>query len=212
MDVYSQLTAWAAADPGRPKVTWYGPDGERVELSAKGLHNWVSKTANLLVDELDAEPGTRLGLDLPVHWRTVVWLLAAWSAGLHVCFSPQAVNVLVTTAGAATGSADEWPGALIVVQALPALAVRADPPVAQGWYDGAAEIRLQPDVFIAPTVTGHPETAPIPADRTLIVGPPAEAHQQWWQTLAAGGSIVLHHAPNQVDSVLRSSERITAVR
>ena len=46
------------ADPGRPRLTWYGPDGERVELSAKVLDNWVAKTANLLVDELDAGPGS----------------------------------------------------------------------------------------------------------------------------------------------------------
>ena len=41
------------ADPGRPRLTWYGPDAERVELSGKVLLNWVAKTANLLTDELD---------------------------------------------------------------------------------------------------------------------------------------------------------------
>jgi non-ribosomal peptide synthetase component F len=48
------------------------------------LDNWVAKTANLLVDELDAGPGSRVVLDLPPHWRTVVWLLATWSAGACV--------------------------------------------------------------------------------------------------------------------------------
>src|SRR6187551_1020135 len=75
-------------DPGRPRVTWYGPDHERVEFSAKTLNNWVSKTANLLVDELDVGPGSRLGLALPGHWRTVVWLLAGWSVGAHTIVLP----------------------------------------------------------------------------------------------------------------------------
>jgi hypothetical protein len=69
------------AEPGRPRVTWYGPDGERVELSAKVLDNWVAKSANLLVDELDVGPGSAVLVDLSIHWRTVVWLLAIWATG-----------------------------------------------------------------------------------------------------------------------------------
>ncbi len=44
------LAAATASDPGRPRLTWYGADGERVELSARVLENWVAKTANLLVE------------------------------------------------------------------------------------------------------------------------------------------------------------------
>src|SRR5688572_8303068 len=67
-------------EPGRPRLTWYGPDGERVELSGAVLENWVTKTTNLLVEELDAAPGSRVVLDLPPHWRTVLWALATWRA------------------------------------------------------------------------------------------------------------------------------------
>ncbi|TDD90213.1 TIGR03089 family protein [Actinomadura rubrisoli] len=72
-----------AGDPSRPLVTYYddGP-GERVELSARTFDNWVSKTANFLVDGLGAEPGTRAVLALPPHWQSAVWLMACWSAGL----------------------------------------------------------------------------------------------------------------------------------
>src|SRR6478735_7253781 len=42
-----------------PRLTWYGPDAERVELSGRVLDNWVAKTSNLLQDELDAEPEPR---------------------------------------------------------------------------------------------------------------------------------------------------------
>ncbi|GAB7192222.1 TIGR03089 family protein [Kineococcus sp. NUM-3379] len=82
------LRRMVADDPTRPRLTWYGPrwavDGERVELSARNLDMWVAKTANLLVEEFDAGPGTTLALALPVHWRTVVWQLAAWSVGATV--------------------------------------------------------------------------------------------------------------------------------
>lgn len=71
------------ADPAQPFLTYYdAASGERVELSAVTTANWVSKTSNFLVDSLDAEPGTRLRLDLPTHWESFVWILSAWSVGV----------------------------------------------------------------------------------------------------------------------------------
>ena len=157
-DVPALMLDLIAMDPGRPRVTWYGPDHERVELSAKTLNNWVSKTANLLTDELDAGPGTRVGIALPVHWRTVVWLLAGWSVGAHTIVLPSVaaqdqdgaptteVDVLVTDRPSSPP-----PGtieSLLVVVALPALATRFLGDVPTGAVDAAAEVRLQPDVFV----------------------------------------------------------------
>ena len=83
------LAHLVASDPGRPRVTVYddtdGPTrGERVELSARVLANWVAKAANLLQDDLDAGPGTTVRLALPPHWRTLYWAFAAWSVGACV--------------------------------------------------------------------------------------------------------------------------------
>ena len=84
------LAAAVASDPGRPRLTWYAADGERVELSARVLTNWVAKTANLLLEELldepvgDGGPPGSVRVDLPAHWRSVVWVLAAWSVGVEV--------------------------------------------------------------------------------------------------------------------------------
>ncbi|NVM99321.1 TIGR03089 family protein [Arthrobacter sp. SDTb3-6] len=75
------LNALRTLNPTAPRLTWYGPDSERVELSGRVLDNWVAKTANFLADELDAGPGTVVALDLPVHWRSFVWLLATWAVG-----------------------------------------------------------------------------------------------------------------------------------
>lgn len=159
-DIPALMLDLITLDPGRPRVTWYGPDHERVEFSAKTLNNWVSKTANLLVDELDAGPGSRVGLALPGHWRTVVWLLAGWSVGAHMIVLPSvaaqdpeqdsapttAVDVLVTDRPSSPppGTVES----LLVVVALPALATRFLGDVPTGAIDAAAEVRLQPDVFV----------------------------------------------------------------
>src|SRR5215207_7184877 len=72
-------------DGGAPFLTYYDDaSGERIELSAVTTANWVAKTANLLVDEYDLEPGETVAIGLPPHWLGVVWALAAWSAGASV--------------------------------------------------------------------------------------------------------------------------------
>src|SRR5215212_9865168 len=72
-------------DPARPLATHYDDaTGERVELSATTLANWVAKTANLLQDEFDVALGSTVAVSLPVHWQTAAVLLAAWSCGATV--------------------------------------------------------------------------------------------------------------------------------
>jgi len=83
--VAAALAARLRADGASPLVTFYDDaTGERVELSAITLDNWVAKTANLLVDTLGLAPGDLVGVDLPVHWLAIVVLLGAWSAGCEV--------------------------------------------------------------------------------------------------------------------------------
>jgi len=75
----------SAPDPGQPLITYYDMStGERVELSTVTTANWVAKTSNFLVDELEAGPGTRVRIGLPSHWLTTVWLLSAWNVGAAV--------------------------------------------------------------------------------------------------------------------------------
>ena len=74
-----------ATDPSQPLVTYYDmATGERVELSTTTTANWVAKTSNFLVDDLDAAPGTRIRIGLPSHWLTTVWILAAWNVGAAI--------------------------------------------------------------------------------------------------------------------------------
>ena len=128
-----------------PRLTWYGPDGERVELSGRVLDNWVAKTSNFLQDELDAEPGMRVRLDLPAHWKGIVWALAAWQLGLETVLAEDGADFLATADPAsARGKYDA-----VIAVALPALAMRWPGELAPGCVDYAAEVRLHGDVFLA---------------------------------------------------------------
>lgn len=65
-----------------PYVTFYDDDtGERTELSYATFENWVSKTANLLADELEVERGDRIATVLGTHWTTMVVTFACWKVG-----------------------------------------------------------------------------------------------------------------------------------
>jgi uncharacterized protein (TIGR03089 family) len=165
------LRALLTADPGRPRLTWYGADGERVELSARTLDNWVAKTANLLVEEFDAGPGGRVAVLLPAHWRTASWLLATWSVGACALVPGEGAaasppdpepDVVVTADPAAAVRAGVEPGTLVAV-ALPALATGFGPALPAGALDGGAEVRTRGDVFV-------PLVAPTPGDDALAVG------------------------------------------
>lgn len=82
MEFLAHWSGVQSGGPGRPFVTYYDvATGERTELSGTTTANWVAKTANLLVDELDAEPGARIEVALPTHWLRTVWILATWAVG-----------------------------------------------------------------------------------------------------------------------------------
>lgn len=155
----AELLALLNTDPGRPRLTWYSGAGERVELSGAVLDNWVSKTANLLVEDFDAAPGTRVLLDLPAHWRSVVWALAAWRVGACVVTSTQdvaaveggraadpsdgpslAADVVVTDRPSAHPAARD-----LVVVTLAALARRYDGALPAGAVDAASAVMTYSD-------------------------------------------------------------------
>ena len=173
------MTALRSGQSTSPRLTWYGPDAERVELSGRVLDNWVAKTSNLLQDELDAEPGTRLRLDLPAHWKSVVLALAAWQLGMEVVLDAAEAELIATAEPdpAAAGGAFET----VVAVALPALAMRWPGELPSGVVDYAAEVRSHGDFFM-PHVDPEPDR---PAVRTAAG--PVHTHGGLLAGFAAAG-------------------------
>jgi uncharacterized protein (TIGR03089 family) len=139
------MSALRSGHSTSPRLTWYGPDSERVELSGRVLDNWVAKTSNLLQDELDAEPGTAIRIDLPAHWKSFVWALAAWQLGMEVVLDGSAADLLVTN------DPSDHPGAAydaVVAVPLAALAMSWPGELPPGVVDYAAEVRSHGDVFM----------------------------------------------------------------
>ncbi|WP_432831571.1 TIGR03089 family protein [Dactylosporangium sp. CA-092794] len=198
--VPSLFAAIVGKDPSLPFLTFYDDaTGERTELSAATMANWVSKTANLLVDGCGLGPGDVAAVRLPAHWQTAAILLGAWTAGLRADY------VSATAAGAdvefasleAAGSGAPGPADRYVLGLAPmGLPMRGGVPA--GWADYVAEVRQYGDYFPGAPATGTEELAErgralgLPGGRLLI---DAAAHPdpvEWLVgPIVAGAGIVL---------------------
>src|SRR5699024_4083247 len=119
-----------------PRLIWYGPDSERIELSSAVLANWIAKSANFLVDFCDAESGEPVVLDMPVHWRTTALALAAWSVGATVRLDESAPGTVVTTRPEHFAGRDG-----VAAVTLAGLAMRFDGETGPNVIDYNAEVR-----------------------------------------------------------------------
>lgn len=185
MSVADLLAGEFRRDGARPFLTWYDDaSGERVELSVATLANWAAKTANLLADEYELEPGDAVRLSPADHWLSVVAALGAWTAG--ACIDLDAGSGVVSLPGDAaafTASVLPQPDALLAAPPVPeALALRshgrewtardlADAATAAAGAHGVARSDRVLSTYPLDTVTGM--------DASLLV------------PLAAGGSVVM---------------------
>jgi uncharacterized protein (TIGR03089 family) len=101
----------------------------------------VAKTANLLVDEYDLEPGETVAIGLPPHWLGVVWALSAWSAGATVTTGEGALAI--TGPDFAVRGTRET-----IASALLPLGGRFREPLPEGIHDYGAEVYNHPDLFV----------------------------------------------------------------
>lgn len=206
--VLATLSRW---EPSTPRLTWYGEAGERVELSGRVLANWVVKAANLLVSECATAPGSRVQVDLPAHWRLLIWTLGGWAAGSEVSIGSEdsAAEVVVTD------SLDRWldgaAGDLVAVP-LPALARSWPTPLPAGVIDGAAELMGQPDqpMFAVPPLSGGATTDQ--GERVLLLAEdPARLVEQAWTCWSRGGSAVVGTPREQAElDSIRDQEGVRA--
>jgi uncharacterized protein (TIGR03089 family) len=164
-------------DPGRPLVTFYDEaTGERVELSVKTFDNWVSKIANLFVDELGLEAGDSFSVDLPAHWLTPVVLVGGWTAGL-VLGDEESAAVHVVGPGR-VGESTTTPSGVVVACSLRPLGARFLEPLPHGWLDFAVEVAAQPDVLVMPHDIGTQDPAIVTRDLSARHGELVAAGRQ----------------------------------
>jgi uncharacterized protein (TIGR03089 family) len=205
----------AAPDPSQPLLTYYDMStGERVELSSTTTANWVAKTSNFLVDELDAEPGTRLRIGLPTHWLSMVWILSAWNVGAVVDDHRADIGL-----SGPDLVADEPHR---VAASLRPLGGRfATPP--DGFLDIGAEVPGHGDHFVAldPPAPGTPAveldgasrthaellagTAPVASRRVVVPGPLSRDVDLLVGACLGGGSLVVvaSATPDDISRVAR---------
>ncbi len=172
-------TATAGADP---LVTYYDlGTGERTELSAVTVANWVDKTCHLLTDEYGLDVGDGVLLDLarthPGHWVTGCLELACWALGVTVVVDDGAASggtasggtageaVRLVVAGPLYATAAERAtvlGAELLACSLHPLGLPFAEKLPAGVADFSLEVRGQPDQFAGPTVS-----ADLPAWRSV---------------------------------------------
>ncbi len=217
--VIAAVAAIAKTRPTQPLITFYDDNtGERVELSATSLINWVAKTANLLVEATMLDAGDLAAVRLPAHWQTAAVLLGCWSAGLTVDLdgSSRPTPPVVFASGDRLDEADAAHATRFALALAPLAApFRPGPPA--GALDYVVEVRGQGDHFapvtpVTPTTialadgTTHRElaararahplladgTRPAPGARLLIDGDATDDPVRWLVApLLAEASIVL---------------------
>lgn len=157
------LTA-ALLDPyrsdARPLITFYDDaSGERIELSGVTTVNWAAKAANLLRDECDVEPGSRVAVLLPAHWQTAAVLLAVWWCGAEVVIAD--ADLVLCDAERVDLALAAGPVNGVVALSLDAFG-KGLPGLPAGVIDFATEVRLHGDDFVP--------WAPVPGDAPALEG------------------------------------------
>lgn len=132
----------------RPLITFYDDaTGERIELSGVTTANWAAKTANLLRDECDVEPGSTVAVLLPAHWQTAAVLLGAWWCGAEVVGDPVGADVVLCDSDRIDLALSAAPPLGVVALSLDAFG-KGLTGLPDGVVDYATEVRLHGDEFV----------------------------------------------------------------
>ncbi|HEY2043736.1 MAG TPA: TIGR03089 family protein [Jatrophihabitans sp.] len=231
----SLFAARLADDPARPLLTFYDDEtGERAELSAKSLANWVAKTHFLLLDEVGSAVGDRAFVSLPVHWLAAPVLFGCWFAGLEVVSSPAGADVAFGDVGGLatvdlSGVSESYAVSLL------SMARSAEPP--SGMSDYAAAVRPQPDSWAGVHAQARPTDAALDGLSRSDLAASAEAAaaelglgpggrllwtstsfgpSDWVSALLApltvgGSSVLIRHGDPAERDARASSERVSVI-
>ena len=151
------FAAALSRDPGRPLITFYDQaSGERIELSAKSLANWVAKTHHLIGDVLGLGVGSSALVDLPLHWMAAPVLLGCWSAGLRI--TDEAAEADCAFVGpAAVEAAVEAGVPEVLALSLAPMGRPYDPAPPPGCEDYVLSVRPMPDAWSSVRFSAGPD-------------------------------------------------------
>jgi uncharacterized protein (TIGR03089 family) len=143
-----------ASGAGSPLITSYDTaTGERMELSAASLANWVAKTHFLLTDELGLGPSDTALVALPLHWMAAPVLLGCWAAGLAVTDDAGEAGVaFVAESGIAAARAAGVPD--VYALSFAAWGRGFDGPPPEGSEDYVLAVRPQADKWAGVRLAG----------------------------------------------------------
>ena len=196
-----------SADASAPRLSVYNEsDGTRMDFSAQTLENWTSKIANMLLEELDLEPGaeSRILIDLPVSWQSAVIALGALAAGIPFDVTDGASPVGAVESVAVLFTSPEACAESSTVPGADTVLVTQDPfgrgvtetggKLPTGTIDFGPTVRFYGDHFVGET-TPLPQLFPTEggAERVLSQGwtDTVSFERAVLQPLAAGGSAVI---------------------
>lgn len=210
----------------QPFLTYYDDvSGERTELSYATFDNWVSKTANLLAEEVGAGRGTVLSLGVVDHWTGAVFVAAAWKLGavIRTGVHQEADIVVVDETQRGSVRADH-PGLVVIGSGMGGRVVQDGPGLPYGdevlaFGDDYADPDVTKDdpAVVTPdgTIT-HAEVyddvfGTLPADARLLVDNPLdEGKPRLVTALCAGASLVWCPRAAGADLARRGiAERVT---
>ncbi len=156
------LTAALLTPSARPLITYYDDaTGERIELSGATATNWAAKAANLLCEECDVEPGSRVAVLLPAHWQTAAVLLGAWWCGAEIVGDPADAEWVLCDGHHVDRALAAAPAGGVVALSLDAFG-KGLPGLPDGVLDFAVEVRLHGDEFVP--------WSPLPDDAPALDG------------------------------------------
>ncbi|MDO4630726.1 MAG: TIGR03089 family protein [Corynebacterium sp.] len=82
MDLLAKILA---LDPTTPRLTVYNEQtGARLDFSGITLDNWTAKVANMLLEELDLDEDSLIGIHLQPGWQAVTIALGALAADVGI--------------------------------------------------------------------------------------------------------------------------------
>lgn len=221
-----------SADASAPRLSVYNEaDGTRMDFSAQTLENWTSKIANMLLEELDLEPGadSRILIDLPVSWQAAVIALGALAAGIPFDMTdgaaaaeptPDDVAVVFTSpeayleANAGSASTPLVDTVLVTQDPFGRGVVESGGELPLGTIDFGPTVRFYGDHFYGST-TPLPELFPtdMGAERVLSPGwsDTASFQRAVLEPLAAGGSAVIVSGLCSADRLedIAANEKVT---